>query len=261
MTDPEVDMPRRSGAERAPVEEGGRSRRRKPRHAAEPARRRHRRLPPAERGTHRCLVLAYGPEDIPAVELRTRAFVRLRVDTGGHPGGEEQDGLLPFDVVDATWAEDPQRDDLAQPEAVSLSGPPVLVGSLRGRRARRLLKSLVAPPAQHLLGFPGSAAPYWEFHGMRPSVALVAPSRGPLLFRRRGEDSVWARFGWPGSDHWLPVEDRRALACLWASGRDRLSGRSLTGALGFRPHYLVVAVSRPRQGHCYKTVAALLPRP
>jgi hypothetical protein len=258
VTDPEVALPRRDGNEGArSVAPGRRSRRGKPRHAAEPARRRHRRLPPVERGTHRCLVLAYGPEDIAAVELRSGAFVRLRVDGGM----EEQDGLLAFDVVDATWAEDPQRDDLAQPEAVSLSGPPVLVGSLRGRRARRLLKSLVAPPAQHLLGFAGSAAPYWEFHGMRPSVALVAPSRGPLLFRRRGDDSVWARFGWPGSDHWLPVEDRRALACLWASGRDRLSGRGLTGALGFRPSYLLITVSRPRQGHCYKTVAALLPRP
>ena len=307
--------------------------------------RRRRRLQPPRRGVHRCMVLATGPEDTTAVDLRTHAFVRLRMDGmgavapgpagqaagqdaeqasglggagfravgGAHAGtgtaapidspagsaagsatgstalsepetsamssGDEtglppdtprvpdpetawdDGGLLPFDVVDAIWAEDPQRDDLAQPEAVTLSGAPTLVGRLRGRRARRLLKGLVAPPAQHLLGFPGSAAPYWEFHGMRPSVALVVPSRGPLLFRRQPDNSVWARFGWPRIDQWLPVEDRRATAALWASGRDRLSGRALVSALGFRPDFLLVTVTRPRQGHCYKTVKALLPRP
>lgn len=224
--------------------------------------RRRRRLPPPGRGVHRCLVLASGPEDTTAVELRNGAFVRLRAEGAGAAAGPgDQDGLLPFDVVDVAWADDPQRDDLAQPEAVSVSGPPALAGRLRGRRARRLLKQLVAPPSQNLLGFAGSAAPYWEFHGMRPSVALVVPSRGPLLFRRRSDGTVWTRFGWPGIDQWLPVEDRRAVAGLWAAGRDRLSGRALTDALGFRPHFMLVTVSRPRQGHCYKTVTALLPRP
>ena len=219
------------------------------------------------------MVLAVGLEDTTAVDLRTEAFVRLRTEGAAPvflPGTAamsapappaEDGGFLPFDVVDATWANDPQRDDLAQPEAVTLCGTPTLVGRLRGRRARHLLKALVAPPAQHLLGFPGYGAPYWEFHGMRPSVALVVPSRGPLLFQRQADNSVWARFGWPRIDQWLPVEDRRATAALWASGRDRLSGRALTSALGFRPDFLLLTVTRPREGHCYKTVTALLPRP
>jgi hypothetical protein len=96
---------------------------------------------------------------------------------------------------------------------------------------------------------------------MRPSVAVVVPSRGPLLFRRREDDTVWARFGWPRSDNWLPVEDRRAIEALDRSRRDRLAGKDLATALGFRPQILVVALSRPRDGHCYKTVAAFLPRP
>lgn len=210
---------------------------------------------PASR--HRCMVLACGTDDTTAVDLGTGAVVRLRVDWSD----EHEPDLSPFDVVDADWAGDPQRDDLAQPEALTVEGIPAKVGELRGRTARRVLKHLVAPPEQHLLGFAGSAAPYWEFHGMRPSVALVVPSRGPVLFRRRADESVWARFGWPRSDNWLPVEDRRAMAALWASRRDRLSGKDLAGALGFRPHFVVVTLSRPRDGHCYKTVAALLPRP
>jgi len=203
------------------------------------------------------MVLACGPQDVAAVDLGSGAMVRLRLA----PADGEELSLSPFDVVDATWASDPERDDLAQPEAVSLEGVPEAVGTLHGRRARKVLRHLVAPAEQHLLGFAGPSAPYWEFGGMRPSLALVVPSRGPLLFRRRADDSVWARFGWPRSDNWLPVEDRRAVAALWTSRRDRLSGRDLARALGFRPHFLVVTLSRPREGHCYKTVSAILPRP
>jgi hypothetical protein len=174
---------------------------------------------------------------------------------------ERPPDLSPFDVIDAVVAADPECDDLAQPEAITVEGIPDGVGSLRGRRARTVLRHLVAPTEDHLLGFPGTSSPYWEFHGMRPSVALVVPLRGPLLFRRRADESVWARFGGPRSDNWLPVEDRRAIAALWAGRRDRLSGKDLAAALGFKPHYLVVALSAPRSGYCYKTVAAFLPRP
>jgi hypothetical protein len=203
------------------------------------------------------MVLACGLDDTTAVELDTGALVRLRIDWS-----EERDAdLNPFDVIDAAWADDPERDDLAQPEAVTVAGIPDRVGRFHGRRARRFVRHLVAPEEPHLLGFPGPSAPYWEFHGMRPSVALVVPRRGPLLFRRRADGTVWARFSAARSDNWLPVEDRRAMAALWASRRDRLSSKELQTALGFRPHFVVVAVSRPRDGHCYKTVVAILPRP
>ena len=230
---------------------------REPSHAAPRRKRNLRRLPPVRRGARRCMVLACGQEDVAAVDLSSGAIVRLRVQ----PSEASDLSLTPFDVVEARWAADPERDDLAQPDAVTLDGPPEAVGALRGRKARRVLRHLVAPAEQHLLGVPGASAPYWEFGGMRPSVALVVPNRGPLLFRRSADDNVLARFGWPRSDHWLPVEDRRAIAALWASRRDRLAGKDLARALGFRPHYLVVTLSRPRDGHCYKTVAAILPRP
>jgi hypothetical protein len=203
------------------------------------------------------MVLACSEEDIAGVDLGSGALVRLRVD----PSESSGSSFAPFDVVDATWAADPERDDLAQPEAVSIDGTPKTAGALRGRQARKVLRRLVAPAEQHLLGFPGMSAPYWEFGGMRPSLALVVPSRGPILFRRSTDHSVWARFGWQRTDNWLPVEDRRAVASLWASRRNRLSGRELARELGFRPHFLVVTLSGPRDGHCYKIVAAILPRP
>jgi len=203
------------------------------------------------------MVLACSAEDTTAVDLNSGAVVRLRIDWGE----QRQPDLAPFDVVDVVWADDPERDDLAQPEAVTINDVPSVLGALRGRRARHVLRAVAIPPQQHLLGFPGSSAPYWEFRGMRPSVAVVVPSRGPVVFRRRDDDTVWARFGWPRSDNWLPLEDGRAIAALERARRDRLSGRDLDTALGFRPHFLVVVLSRPRDGHCYKIVAALLPRP
>ena len=68
------------------------------------------------------------------------------------------------------------------------------------------------------------------------------------------------RFGWGRSDNWLPVEDPRADRALDVARKGRLHGKELASALGFKPHYLVASMSAPRNGHCYKTIRALLPR-
>ena len=201
------------------------------------------------------LVLACTDDDTTAVDLASGAVVRLRVPW---PPGHEPD-LAAFDVVEATLAPNPERDDLAQPEASTAAGLPRQVGTLRGRKVRRMLERLAAPADGPLLGFPGPAAPYWEFRGARPSVALIEPIRSPQLLRRRDGGSTWVRFGWEREDVWLPVEDRHAARALDAARRDRLSGKSLATALGFRPQYLLVSLTRPRDGHCYKVCTAVLP--
>jgi hypothetical protein len=202
------------------------------------------------------LVLASHVEDTTGVDLASGTLVRVRVPWPEDHGPD----LAPFDVVEAQLADEPERDDLAQPEAVTATGLPRQLGTLHGRRVRRLLHALVAPVEDHVLGFPGASAPYWEFRGFRPSLALVVPSKGPVLFRRLEDRSVWVRFGWGRSDNWLPVEDPRAERTLDVARRDRLMGKDLSAALGFKPHYLVASISTPRDGHCYKTVRALLPR-
>ncbi len=201
------------------------------------------------------LVLACTPDDTTAVDLASGAVVRLRVPW---PAGHQPD-LAAFDVVEATLADNPERDDLAQPEASTTADLPRQVGTLRGRKVRRMLERLAAPPDGPLLGFPGQSAPYWEFRGARPSVALIEPLRSPQLIRRRDGGSTWVRFGWEREDVWLPVEDRQAARALDAARRDRLSGKSLATALGFRPQYLLVSLTRPREGHCYKVCTAVLP--
>ena len=56
------------------------------------------------------------------------------------------------------------------------------------------------------------------------------------------------------------MEDRHAARALDAARRDRLSGKALATALGFRPQYLLASLSQPRDGHCYKVCTAVLPR-
>ena len=202
------------------------------------------------------LVLACNEEDTAGIDLASGALIRARVPW---PPGHRPD-LAPFDVVEAVLADRPERDDLAQPEAVSARGLPRHLGTLHGRQVRHLLHPLAAPIEEHVLGFPGTSAPYWEFRGFRPSLALLVPTKGPVLFRRAGDRSVWIRFGWGRSDNWLPVEDLGAIRALDAARRDRLQGKDLASALGFKPHYLVASVSRPREGHCYKTIRAVVAR-
>jgi hypothetical protein len=218
--------------------------------------RRHERVPTAGGSTLHLLVLSSTKEDTTVVDLATRTVMRVRVPW---PADYDPD-ISTFDVVEVTLANDPERDDLAQPEATTVADLPRHVGTLRGRHVRKLLRRMVATPDGPLLGFPGPSAPYWEFRGFRPSVALIEPTRSPQLIRRHADGTTWVRFGWDREDVWLPVEDRHAARALDAARRERLSGKSLATALGFEPQYLLVTVSPPRDGHCYKVCAAVLPR-
>lgn len=218
--------------------------------------RRTERIPTAGGSKLHLLVLASTVEDTTVVDLATGTVMRVRVPW---PENHEPD-ITVFDVVEVTLAEDPERDDLAQPEATTAADLPRHVGTLRGRRVRKLLQRMVASPEGPLLGFPGPSAPYWEFRGYRPSVALIEPTRSPQLIRREMDGTTWVRFGWDRDDVWLPVEDRQAARALDAARRERLSGKSLANALGFEPQYLLVTVSQPRDGHCYKVCSAILPR-
>jgi hypothetical protein len=217
--------------------------------------RRKERVSTAGGSTLHLLVLSSTREDTTVVDLATRTVMRIRVPW---PEDHEPD-ISTFDVVEVTLAPDPERDDLAQPEATTVADLPRHVGTLRGRHVRKLLRRMVAAPEGPLLGFPGASAPYWEFRGFRPSVALIEPTRNPQLIRRSGEGTTWVRFGWGRDDVWLPVEDANAIRALVAARRERLSGKSLANALGFEPQYLLVTVSPPRDGHCYKVCAAVLP--
>ena len=141
-----------------------------------------------------------------------------------------------------------------------MAGPPRQARRVRRGRVKRYLRALVAPEGQPLLGFPASATPYWTLDGTRPSLALITPSDGLTVSRRQTDGTLWARFHWSGGQYNLPVDDARLSTAMADGERTRIGGRALARALGHRPHYLLVALAPPRNGHCYKTVAAVLPR-
>jgi len=202
------------------------------------------------------LVLGSTNESTTVVDLASQAIVRWRVPW---PESDETD-LAAFDVVEGQLAEHIERDDLAQPEAVTLADLPRRLGTYRGRRVRHWLEQLASPADGPLFGFRGPSAPYWEFRGERPSVALVAADRGPQLLRRPDDGSIWVRFGWFGDDVWLLCEDAHAIRTIESTRRTSLSGKDLATALGFRPTYVLTTLSRPLDGHCYKSCTGLLPR-
>jgi hypothetical protein len=254
--EPGLEPPAEGPPQPAPEPGNRRATRSDASHLVRRSARRRDRVPTAGGSTLHLLVLSSTLEDTTVVDLATRTVLRVRVPW---PEGYEPD-ISTFDVVEVTLADDPERDDLAQPEATTVADLPRHVGTLRGRHVRKLLRRMVATPDGPLLGFPGASAPYWEFRGFRPSVALIEPTRSPQLIRRSADRSTWVRFGWDRDDVWLPVEDRHAARALDAARRERLSGKSLASALGFEPQYLLVTVSPPRDGHCYKVCAAILPR-
>ncbi len=202
------------------------------------------------------LVLGSTNEMTTVVDLASQAIVRWRIPW---PVDFETD-LAVFDVVEGKLASDVERNDLAQPEAVTVVDLPRRLGTYRGRRVRRWLEQLTSPADGPLFGFRGPSAPYWEFRGERPSVALIAADRGPQLLRRHDDGSTWVRFGWYGDDVWLLCEDAHAIRAMEATRRMSLAGKDLASALGFRPTYVLTTLSMPIDGHCYKSCTGLLPR-
>jgi hypothetical protein len=202
------------------------------------------------------LVLGSTNETTTVVDLASQTIVRWRIPW---PADFVTD-LAVFDVVEGQLAYDIERNDLAQPEAVTLSELPRRLGTYRGRRVRKWLEQLASPADGPLFGFRGPSAPYWEFRGERPSVALIAADRGPQLLRRHDDGSTWVRFGWFGDDVWLLCEDAHAIRTIEATRRSSLAGKDLATSLGFRPTYVLTTLSQPIDGHCYKSCTGLLPR-
>ena len=202
------------------------------------------------------LVLGSTNESTTVVDLASQTIVRWRVPW---PDDFAAD-LAVFVGVEGKLALDIERNDLAQPEAVTLSELPRRLGSYRGRRVRGWLEKIASPADGHLFGFRGPSAPYWEFRGGRPSVALIAADSGPQLLRRSDDGSTWVRFGWYGDDVWLLCEDRHAIRTMEAARQFSLAGKDLATSLGFRPTYVLTTLSKSIDGHCYKSCTGLLPR-
>jgi len=190
------------------------------------------------------------------MDVASRSIVRWRVPW---PTGVDSDLRL-FDLVRGELSFSTKRDDLAQPEALNLADLPVRLGTYRHKRLREWLEALKTPTEGHLFGFRGPSSPYWEFRGERPSVALITPERGPQVLRRDDDGTTWVRFGWSGEDIWLFCDDPALIRMMETTRVSSLSGKDLATAIGYKPQYVLAALSDPVEGHCYKVCLGILPR-
>ena len=197
-------------------------------------------------------MLAGGPSGAAGVDLDAERLVRL------HYAGPGVASLERYDVIEA---EELRDDTLAFASDSVVVAPPVVTGHLGGRRAHRMLASLAFPRDEHLLGFPAPSAPYWSLGADAPSLALVEPVGGGPAVERDARLRLRCRFAWRRSPHDLPLHDADVAKRLTHPTCDRLAGSVLTRALGWRPTWLLVALTPPHEGHCHKVVAALLPSP
>jgi len=208
-------------------------------------------------------------KDLPRVRVAAGAVLELLVVAadGHHCAGVDMDSgalvrawspsanghrLQPYDVVQVTLDENTDVvPDPSEPEALALTAAPEPVGRLAGRKAERLIRPLLHPSGQALLGVSAAAVPFYERRSDHPSIGLVDPE-GQILLRREGS-FLACRFGWQGHQRELPCLDRRRAAEMDRAGMTRMAA-----AKGAR---LVVAFTPPINGRCHKVVEAVLPKP
>jgi hypothetical protein len=196
------------------------------------------------------LVLASEPSGSIGVDLESGAFVRAR-----HPVAAGR-VLRPFSVASGELAPGDMF-DAAQPELAELTGPLRPTARIHPRKADRWLRPLLHPPRPPLLGLTGNAIPYWTLEGDRPSVSLVEPEEVGVA---RAPGGYVCRFIWQGTFHEVFLRDRRLLAALESRQVQRCGERQIQHLLGHAPDRLLIALTAPIQGYCYKAVMGVLPR-
>ena len=203
------------------------------------------RLPVAPGATLHLLVVAASELHCAGIDLTTGALMR------GWAPARPEERIRPYDVVEVTSDGELETvPDPAQPEAIGLVAPPVVVDRMRGRRCERLIRPLLHPHQQPLLGVTPTAIPFWQRSAEHPSIALVEP-KGRIVMIRDGS-YLACRFEWQGHERELPCLDRALAGHMDRTGRTRL-----TAAKGDR---LVVALTAPIDGRCHKVVETLLHR-
>lgn len=189
-------------------------------------------------------MLAPGDGEACCVDLDTGALVWATWDV-------ESATVVPIrlrslDVLSARTVLNPAAPNPLRPETVELVDAPVAIGRLRGRRAQKLLTPLHHPEKDQILGFAGPAVPYWTLAGDHPSMTIVNPHGEIVLLP--SDEGVAVRFRFRGMVHELPCTDPVAMEVV----------HNKRGAVKAKRR-LLVTLSEPYLGHCYKVVSALLP--
>jgi hypothetical protein len=192
------------------------------------------------------LVLATDRSQVVGIDLASGTLVRAWSPEPVHSD------LAPYDVALATLQGDFDAvPDPAEPEAVALAGAPSGIGHMGGRRAERLIRRVLHPTGQPLLGFNAPTVLFWQRRPDHPSIAIVEPEGRAEIVEDDGY--FFCEFGWRGTLNELPCLDWRIARSLADSPY-----RSTVTERGDR---LLVGLTPPYQGHCHKVVVGVLPRP
>ena len=81
----------------------------------------------------------------------------------------------------------------------------------------------------------------------------------PAAEIRLGPGGYDCTFGWQGATHQYPLVDAFLLQTLTRLERRHMGAHDLARVLGYRPGRILVVLSEPHDGYCWKEVAALLP--
>lgn len=192
----------------------------------------------------RLLLLAPGDGEAACIDLDTGGLVWATWDVENSAVVPIR--LRPLDVVSGRSVVNPSPLDPLRPETVELVDAPVAIGKLRGRRAQKLLTPLHHPEKDQILGFAGPATPYWTLAGDHPSMTIVNPYGEIVLCP--SDEGVAVRFRFRGVVHEMPCTDPVAYDAV----------EKKRGAVKAKRR-LLVTLSPPYLGHCYKVVSALLP--
>lgn len=203
------------------------------------------RLPVPPGTTFQLLVVAADGQHCAGIDRGTGALVR----TWSPVPPEER--IRPYDVVEVTCDGDADSvPDPAEPEGIGLARPPVVVDRISGKSCERLIRPLLHPHNQPLLGINASAIPFWQRSADHPSIAVVEP-KSRIVMVRDGS-YLGCRFEWQDHERELPCLDRALAGHMDRRGRTRL-----VAGKGDR---LVVALTAPIDGRCHKVVETLLHR-
>lgn len=191
------------------------------------------------------MVLAAGGMHCAGVDLSTGGLVRT--------WSPERNPvrLRPYDVVSAVLSGDFEAvPDPSQPEAVGVTAAPEPVGRMGGRQCERLIRPLLHPNTQPLLGVTSTVIPFWERSVDHPSIAVVEPEGDVMMTREAPYLSC--RFPWQGHVRELPCLDLDLAEHMDRSGQTRLRAG--------KGRRIVIAITAPIEGRCHKVVEAVLPR-
>ncbi len=200
------------------------------------------------------LVLDPSPDRTVGVDLASGAFVRM--DHPAPTGAAIQEAPRCFDVAIGLVGESAYPDLPVPREQVTLERPLRKVGRMSRRKAERYLRLLEHNPGRAILGCEGPAVPIWAL-GTAPGVTIIRPAGH--LYLDVSHHGVSALFEWHGYTHRVRVDDRRVMSRLDWFPPTPVEAHRLGNALGFVPKRMLLTLSDPIKGYCYKTVAALLP--